>query len=587
MKERAISAIADEFKKEAVVPFWMWNDRLERDSLLKQLQEIKERGMNQVIIHPRLGLETPYLSEEWFEMVGFVVRAAEKSNMGLWIYDELNWPSGYAGGEVLRRNPELCAKHLVQTGNGFETRNTSWKPAYSSDRYIDVLNPEAVNSFIEIVHEQYWHRFGDFFGSAILGFFTDEPGMYNNFAGLDPGSIPWTDKLPAFFESRNGSSLESSLPLVFEGKEKESVEARVAYWDTISHLYQKSYFKKLQKWCHHKGVAFVGHVLVEEDLVDTAKTQGSFFTTMECLDFAGYDLLGRLEPRTLIAAKLADSARKVFDLHGVTAETFGMFGWDLTKDEMLRVAKWQAEQGLDVLIPHALYYSLRGKRQGDCPPSFMSRKYWADFDKFVGYFREQQETLEEQSTEVAIYYPIETIWGYLSPSETTEAEEVDYAFKTASYACYNIGSTFDYVPGHFINDDGLEGYSCLILPKTEVLSLEVLRKIVEFSKNGGSVICIGGEPKFANKAVNCAELERIWQELRSSVNFISLPDRNIKQASFDQSKKSFKKVLSQKVPPIWLARGVHLAKLLGYKRPIKVNQITGIEEQLESFLKQS
>lgn len=115
-------------------------------------------------------------------------------------------------------------------------------------------------------------------------------------------------------------------------------------------------------------MAFVGHVLVEEDMVNTSKTQGNFFTTTEYLDFAGYDLLGRLEPKALIAAKLASSARKVFDLYGVMAETFGIFGWDLTRKEIERVVKWQVEQGLDVLIPHALYYSLRGERHSDCPP---------------------------------------------------------------------------------------------------------------------------------------------------------------------------------------------------------------------------
>lgn len=178
----------------------MWNDKLEKVKLSQQLQEIRERGMNQVIIHPRFGLETPYLTDEWFETVGFVVNEAEKSGMKLWIYDELNWPSEYTGGGVLRSNPELCAKHLVQLAGSYEVRDTSWKPAYSDDKYIDVLNPDATDSFIEVVYEEYWKRFKEHFGTTIVGFFTDEPGMYNNFADSDLGSIPWTDKLPAFFQ---------------------------------------------------------------------------------------------------------------------------------------------------------------------------------------------------------------------------------------------------------------------------------------------------------------------------------------------------------------------------------------------------
>lgn len=585
MKERNIPAIAEEFKKEAVVPFWMWNDKLEKEKLSQQLQEIKEKGMNQVIIHPRFGLETPYLSDEWFEMVGFVVEEAGKADMKLWIYDELNWPSGYAGGETLRNSPKLCAKHLVQSADSYEVRDTSWKPAYSDDRYIDVLNPEATDSFIDLVYDEYWKRFRKHFGTTILGFFTDEPGMYNNFADSDPGSIPWTEKLPAFFERMNGYPLEQVMNSIFETQGQKSIEARVDYWNTISLLYQESYFKRLQKWCHKKGVAFTGHVLVEEDMVNTAKTQGNFFTTMEHLDFAGYDLLGRLEPKTLIAAKLASSASKAHDLYGVTAETFGIFGWDITEEEMKRVVKWQAEQGLDVLIPHALYYSLRGERYSDCPPSFMAEKFWAKFDEFVEASKEALTSKENELAEVAIYYPIETVWGYLSPDDTTEAEKVDYAFQTASYTCYNIGVGFNYVPASTLTRGNFVNYKVLILPKTEVLPLEVMRKIVKFAKDGGQVVCVGGEPKYSSKEIEQEFLEELWGQISQSVDYIDLHVQNEDQLSLDKAKTNVKNLLQKRVPPIWLARGLRLAKMLGYKRPTTVNKITGIEEQLEGIIK--
>lgn len=589
MKERNIHAIAEEFKKEAVVPFWMWNDKLEKEKLSQQLQEIKERGMNQVIIHPRFGLETPYLSEEWFEMVDFVVNEAQKSGMKLWIYDELNWPSGYAGGEVLGNNPELCAKHLVKSAGSYEVRETSWKPAYSDDRYIDVLNPEATDSFIELVYEEYWRRFEKHFGSTILGFFTDEPGMYNNFADSDPGSIPWTDELPAYFERMNGYPLEQVVDFIFETQGQKSIEARVDYWNTISILYQESYFKRLQEWCHKKGVAFIGHVLVEEDMVNTAKTQGDFFTTMEYLDFAGYDLLGRLEPKALIAAKLASSASKVHNLHGVTAETFGIFGWDLTEDEMKRVVKWQAEQGLDVLIPHALYYSLRGDRYSDCPPSLMAEKYWSWFGEFVKEAREKliNKEKESEATEVVIYYPIETVWGYLSPDDPTEAEKVNQVFQTASYACYNIGTNFDYLPSSKLGGDRLNNSRVLILPKTEVMSLDVVREIVKFTKHGGKIVCIGGTPKHACRISEQDSFAKLWNELSPSVVYIDLQTQSPTRYSLDSAKANVKNLLQQNVPPIWLARGVRVAKMFGYKKPISVNQITGIEDQLERIIKLS
>ncbi len=585
MKNKNILRIANEFKKEAVVPFWMWNDKLEKEKLKRQLLEIKEKGMNQVIIHPRFGLETPYLSEEWFDAVGFVLEEAASNKMKIWIYDELNWPSGYAGGKLLKKDPNLCGKHLVKTSKGYKVKKTSWKPAYSTDRYIDVLNPETTNSFIDLVYEEYWRRFKKYFGKVIVGFFTDEPGMYNNFADSDPNSIPWTENLPKHFKKINGYSLEKSLDFIFENQGHRSIEIRIDYWKTISKLYQESYFKPIQEWCHKRGVLFIGHVLTEEDMVNTARTQGNFFATMKYLDFAGYDLLSQLEPSALITSNLANSARKVFNLYGVTAETFGVFGWDLTRKEMDEVVKWQAQQGLTVLIPHALFYSLRGERYHDCPPSFMAHKFWRNFDKFVKSTKRVFQDTKLKKPKTAIYYPIESVWGYLSPGDTKQAYTIDKAFQAASFACFNINVEFDYLPDFSIENDSLDNYKFLILPKSEIISIKVLEKISQFIQKGGKVICMCGKPKFASKVSEQKRLKNLWKEIEKSVLYIDLPNAAPNQTVKSNFKVFIKNLLTKNLSPIWYARGIRVAKKFGYKKAIRLNKITGIENQLKLLLR--
>lgn len=587
MKERELSRIANSFKNEAIVPFWMWNDRLEKEEILRQLHEIKSKGMNQVIIHPRFGLETPYLSEEWFEAVSWVIEEAERRKMGIWIYDELNWPSGYAGGRVLEKYPDFQATHLVRNKDGFEKRKSSWKPAYSDTYYyIDVLNPRAVHSFIDEVYERYWQKFGRYFGKTILGFFTDEPGMYNNFAGVDTDSIPWTDNLPEFFKKVNGYNLEERLDLIWKEADHRSIETRIDFWRTVSLLYQESYFRQLQSWCHQHGVLFIGHVLMEESLVDTAKTQGDFFSTMDFLDFAGYDLLNRLEPKTIIAAKLAQSASKHLDLYGVCAETFGIFGWDLTKEEMAQVVRWQADMGLDVLLPHALYYSVRGERYDDCPPSFMVDKYWQDFDDFVKQVRSfiLDRAGKEIEPMVGIYYPIETIWGYLHPSDTSKAELVDLVFKSISFTSYNIDLDFDYVNSAFMEGQRDIKYKYLILPKAEVLPLATLRRIAEFIDNGGEIVIVGAPPKFATKEKDQREFSKILESVSSRFRYI-IPEQGFgAMAIRERSTKNIKNLLNTHIPPIWLARAIRLARLLGYKKALSLIQKTGMEDQLRQIV---
>ena len=59
------------------------------------------------------GLEIEYLSQEWFDKVKYACSIAKKLGLDIWLYDELRWPSGHAGGKVLETNPEYQAKCLI------------------------------------------------------------------------------------------------------------------------------------------------------------------------------------------------------------------------------------------------------------------------------------------------------------------------------------------------------------------------------------------------------------------------------------------------------------------------------------------
>lgn len=81
--------------RERVVPFWLLNDRLEKDRLTSQLEAIRGKGVREVIVHPRYGLpDGMYLSREWFDHVSHIVNDAARLSMRIWIHDDINWPSG-------------------------------------------------------------------------------------------------------------------------------------------------------------------------------------------------------------------------------------------------------------------------------------------------------------------------------------------------------------------------------------------------------------------------------------------------------------------------------------------------------------
>ena len=71
----------------------------------------------QAFVHPRPGLMTPYLSDDWFRLWRVALDEAERLDMNIWIYDENSYPSGFAGGFVPKAMPE-------SRGLGIQLRET-------------------------------------------------------------------------------------------------------------------------------------------------------------------------------------------------------------------------------------------------------------------------------------------------------------------------------------------------------------------------------------------------------------------------------------------------------------------------------
>ena len=247
------------------VPFWFWNDGLDIPSLLWQLDEMRDKGISSCIIHARKGLGPGYLSEKWFDAVGAVLNRAAQTGMRVWIYDEDNWPSGYAGGRVARENPDFAARCLTRekiypvlgktltvperpgtrlagvvaayenrrfvdlldplTGrvkewapqtlrwevHVFREQTCAHRPAYSDLPYTDLLNPKAVSCFVRVTHAEYKRRFPQHWGKTLVGFFTTSRAFIRTTSIRRPTSAPSRGR-PIFRSASPRSSTTSSCP---------------------------------------------------------------------------------------------------------------------------------------------------------------------------------------------------------------------------------------------------------------------------------------------------------------------------------------------------------------------------------------
>ncbi len=104
-------------------PFWSWNGNLEKDELIRQIEVFKEMGMGGFFMHSRVGLQTEYLGDKWFDLINACADTAEKLGMEAWLYDEDRWPSGIAGG-LVTKNKENRMQFL--TGIQVPAEKFSW-----------------------------------------------------------------------------------------------------------------------------------------------------------------------------------------------------------------------------------------------------------------------------------------------------------------------------------------------------------------------------------------------------------------------------------------------------------------------------
>lgn len=96
------------------IPFWSWNCKVTRELIDTQLPIFRQMGFGGVDIHPRTGLDTEYLGEEYLELVKYTVQRCKELGLACWLYDDDRFPSGSAAG-IVTRNLKYRGRFLLLT----------------------------------------------------------------------------------------------------------------------------------------------------------------------------------------------------------------------------------------------------------------------------------------------------------------------------------------------------------------------------------------------------------------------------------------------------------------------------------------
>lgn len=248
-----------------------WPDKPEaQDGLIRRLQG---QGFGGVVCN--VSFDQYLESEAKWQAFTRAVGEAKKAGMALWLYDERGYPSGNAGGFVLRDHPEWEARGLLiadaecgtepvelkappgqfrfaaafplhdgqidlaqRTNLAAQVREgrLAWRAPegrwhvmvvtesrlyegthadgnlHQKMPYVNLLQPEPTRRFIDLTYGNYAQRLGNDLGRHFVATFTDEPSLMSCFLKPMPyRPLPWAPNFPVEFKRRRGYALDDGI----------------------------------------------------------------------------------------------------------------------------------------------------------------------------------------------------------------------------------------------------------------------------------------------------------------------------------------------------------------------------------------
>ena len=539
------SALADFQNPPAeysTAPFWVWNYIITKPMIDEQLRLYKDIGVNQVIIHPRPGLVTEYLSPKWFDLIKYAVDVAKKLGMKILLYDENSYPSGFAGGHVPSEMSEVMIRYLMLTkttrpdtvadkflilrrkGSEFSAvdsaslmkdtlyyvtyfQKASKDPWFAGFTYVDILQKKTTEKFLELTHEKYKNAIGDEFGKTVLGIFTDEPSP-------DFSQLPYTPGLFERFQKEYGYDLKTKLPLLLE-ELGDYKKVRHDTYRLLLDLFVEGWAKPYSDWCSKNNLPMTGHYWEHAWPYQAACPDNMALNSYS--QIPGIDVLCNNFRNAMggqfgndLMVRETKSVANQMGRERLLSETYGAAGWDLTFRDMKRIGDWEYALGVNLMNQHLTWGSITGYRKYDHPPSFSYHApYFKDYKLLADYYSRLSAALSkgiqynrilllEPTTSVRLYWK-NYVEGYDSKFVDSimmrcvnAFHKITHDFESAQVE-YDIGS--EYLIREYGKVKGNEllinkgRYDLFIIPPfTENLESETVELLESFLKNGGKVI---------------------------------------------------------------------------------------------------
>lgn len=461
---------------------WMWNEKLTKDEIKRQLDEMYDRNIRGVYVIPLpsefrpktmvTNLQPEYLSDGYFEMLSFAADYAKAKGMTFWFYDEGGWPSGNANGLVTGDDDTLKLRYI-------------YKGRLKTSDKADLTNIRTTEKFISLTHERHKEKMGESFGSLGPLVFTDEPSI---------GALPFSDSIKEEYKKRTGKRLSKR-----KLKKHNDPTFNIIYHDVCADLFAKNYFVPIKKWCNGNGLLSAGHLDKDNESLGFRKSCHHPLRQLRALDIPGVDVIwGQIVPdkESGFFPRLASSAAEQTGSGLSLTESLSVYG-TVTYEQMRYILGYQLVRGVNILNFMLLMYDEKGYYALRQRPMFSKKlpgaEHLAEFNRYMASLQYLMR-LGKPDTDCALYLPMNSLW----------ADDGDTENALKSYE--SIGRSIERNHGQFdiIDDDlilacdsekltegiiaaGRAEYTAVYIPADKYMPQKVKSRLEIFRNGAGRV----------------------------------------------------------------------------------------------------
>lgn len=339
--------------------------------------------------------------------------------------------------------------------------------------FPDMTNPAAVASFVQFTHERYRSGLGQRL-AQVTSMFVDE---------VEPEV---SRSVLAELQRRRADDFGALVLAYSAPTHPRHLEALRVLQELRLELFMDAFEDPIGRWCRSHGLRYSGEKpsirLRQLAAMDVPGCEpGHTKAGAPRSDLLQADIRGN--------ARATASAAYFYGKEGSLCECFHSLGWGATLQDAKLISESLIALGTRWLVPHAFFYSTRGLRKHDAPPSFLQMPYWPMFGQLTARVERLMSCLQGTIIDASV--------GIVEPSGGLPDEEQRACYEELQHRLLQAHYEFITVDTDILGRGSLGpgGWSylevalrALVMPPMRDPEPELLLFLERFEGEGGFVL---------------------------------------------------------------------------------------------------